>query len=73
MDELFDAAGFAQIDLDLKARMEREIGLTAVLVEENRRGDIVGNEKLIGAIVKRLVIALVPPPHPSERDEQLQA
>jgi hypothetical protein len=31
MDELFGEAGFAQADLDRKARIEREIGLTQLL------------------------------------------
>lgn len=31
MDELFGEAGFAQADLTLKQRIEREIGLTALL------------------------------------------
>jgi hypothetical protein len=31
MDELFGEAGFATADLSLKARIEREIGLTALL------------------------------------------
>jgi hypothetical protein len=31
MDELFGEVGFAQDDLERKARIEREIGLTALL------------------------------------------
>ena len=35
MDELFGATGFAQADLETKARIEREIGLTALLGGES--------------------------------------
>ena len=31
MDELFGEVGFAQADIETKARIEREIGLTALL------------------------------------------
>lgn len=35
MDELFGEVGFAQADLQLKAQIEREIGLTALLDGED--------------------------------------
>lgn len=35
MDELFGEVGFAHADLALKARIEREIGLTALLSGED--------------------------------------
>lgn len=38
MDELFGEAGFAEADLSLKQRIEREIGLTSLLY-----GDAEGN------------------------------
>jgi hypothetical protein len=34
MDELFGDAGFAEADLALKTRIERDIGLTALLYGE---------------------------------------
>lgn len=36
MDELFGEVGFAQADLATKARIEREIGLTALLGDDDR-------------------------------------
>jgi hypothetical protein len=48
MDELFGSAGFAAADLALKARIEREIGLSALLGDDDnydRAGDIFATEK----------------------------
>ncbi|KAK4552452.1 hypothetical protein LTR86_010295 [Recurvomyces mirabilis] len=46
MDELFGAAGFAAADLALKARIEREIGLTQLLGDEDRNASVGGMEKM---------------------------
>lgn len=43
MDELFGAAGFAAADLQLKADIERRIGLTALLGEGD--DEVLGYEK----------------------------
>lgn len=45
MDELFGEVGFAAADLSTKARIEREIGLTALLGDEDRNASIGGGEK----------------------------
>ena len=44
MDELFGEVGFAQADVSLKARIEREIGLTALLGDEDRNTSLVPHE-----------------------------
>lgn len=42
MDELFGEVGFAHADLQTKARIERDIGLTALLGDEDRNISIAG-------------------------------
>ncbi|KAI7395149.1 hypothetical protein KC336_g15961, partial [Hortaea werneckii] len=46
MDELFGSGGFAQRDLEMKNRIEREIGLTALLGFENHESPMQTDEKL---------------------------
>lgn len=45
MDEIFGEVGFAQADLAIKARIEREIGLTALLGDDDRVASIAGPGK----------------------------
>ena len=42
MDEIFGEVGFAHADMSTKARIEREIGLTALLGDEERNASIIG-------------------------------
>lgn len=42
MDEIFGEVGFAKADVTLKARIEREIGLTALLGDQERNASISG-------------------------------
>lgn len=44
MDELFGEVGFAAADLATKARIEREVGLTALLGDEDRNASIAGEK-----------------------------
>lgn len=44
MDELFGEVGFAQADMATKARIERQIGLTALLGDEERNASIGGGD-----------------------------
>ncbi|GAB1732639.1 hypothetical protein NU195Hw_g8621t1 [Hortaea werneckii] len=46
MDELFGSGGFAQRDLEMKNRIEREIGLTALLGYDNHESPMETDEKL---------------------------
>ncbi|KAK5125359.1 hypothetical protein LTR85_000468 [Meristemomyces frigidus] len=56
MDELFGEVGFATADLSTKARIEREIGLTALLGDEDRNASIGGEkEKIADAGSEELV------------------
>ena len=54
MDELFGAAGFAAADLQLKADIERRIGLTALLGDDEP-ADVSGYEKAKGEQNEELV------------------
>lgn len=48
MDELFGEVGFAEADLKAKARIEREIGLTALLGDDDRNESITGANGIKG-------------------------
>ncbi|KXL51301.1 hypothetical protein M433DRAFT_157583 [Acidomyces richmondensis BFW] len=50
MDELFGEVGFAQADMAAKARIERQIGLTALLGDEERNASVGGGDIPVPAI-----------------------